>query len=96
MPSRELITIVTVHLFTVDKKRFTRKLSPKLIKVSQKRGKITHLYKSENIHFFITFKILSKFEEPSCRKVKYNLFSEYMFCITLKDYYLEPKLLFLP
>ena len=25
-----------------------------------------------------------------------NLFGEYMFCITLKDYFLKPKFLFLP
>ena len=43
----------------------------KLIKVSQKRGKIIYLYKSVDIYiFFITFKILSKFQDLSRRKVK--------------------------
>ena len=42
----------------------------KLIKVSHKRGKIIYLYKSVNINFFIAFKILSKFQESSCGKVK--------------------------
>ena len=37
------------------------------------------MYKSVNINFFITFKILSKFQKSSCGKVTQNLFGEYMF-----------------
>ena len=49
------------------------------------------MYKSVNINFFITLKILSKLQELLCEQVKQNLFGEYMFCITLKDSFLEPK-----
>ena len=45
-------------------------------------------------YFFNTIKILSKFQESSYEKIKYNLFGKYMFCMTLKDYFLEPKFLF--
>ena len=41
----------------------------KLIKASQKRGKIIYLSKSVSINFFVTFKILSTFQESSCCKV---------------------------
>ena len=44
-----------------------------------------------NIIFFIIFRILSKL---SCGKVKQNLFVECMFCITLKDSLLGPRLYF--
>ena len=74
-----MITVI-VHLFTVGKKVW---LNLEAIKVSQKRGKIIYLYKSVNINFCLTFKILSKFQESSTEKFKQNLFGEYMFCVTL-------------
>ena len=42
------------------------------------------------------FEILSKLQELSCGKVKQNRLGEYMFCITLEDSFLGPKLLILP
>ena len=41
-----------------------------IIKVSQKRGKIIYLHKGVSINFFITLKILSKFQDSSCGKIE--------------------------
>ena len=57
-----------------------------LIKVSQKRGKIIYLYKSENIDFFITFKVSSKFQESSFGKVKEATdYNRNFFCVRHKN-----------
>ena len=42
------------------------------------------MYKNTNNIFFVIFKILLKFQELSCGKIKWNLFGEYIFCIILK------------
>ena len=58
-----------MHLVTVDINRFHIILK-KGVNLSQpKRGKIISLHKNLIINFFIKFKILTKFEEPSCAKV---------------------------
>ena len=65
-----IIVIIFIAYLFLTKKKVSHNFLKKLIKVSQKRGKTIHLYKSVNINFFIAFKILSKFQESSFGKVK--------------------------
>ena len=63
-----LLLSLLISLLTVDKKDFIWFKQKKLLKISQKRGKIIYLYKSVNINFSIIFKLLSKLQESSCIK----------------------------
>ena len=47
-----------------------------------------YLYKGINVNFF-----LSKLLELLCSKVKQNLFGKYVFCLTLADGFVGPKVL---
>ena len=75
IPFHETFDIIIIfiifinYLFTVSEK-VSHNLEKRLIKVSQKGGKIIYLYKSVNINFSITFTILSTFQGSSFRKVK--------------------------
>ena len=65
-----IIIIVIVNLLTVDKKKgFTQFREKSRFKSTTEGGKIIYLYKSVNINFFIKFKIISKLQEISCRKL---------------------------
>ena len=57
--------LYTLHIIQFWRKKVPHNLQKKLIKVSQKRGKIINLYKSVDIIFLITFKFLLKFQKLS-------------------------------
>ena len=59
-----IIIIVIIHLFTVDKKCFAK------LKSAKREEKAYICIKALALIFFITFKILSKFQDYSCGKVK--------------------------
>ena len=61
-----IFIIFIVYLFTVDKKKVSHNFEKK-----RSLKPVIYLRKSVNIYiFFITFKILSKFQESSFGKVK--------------------------
>ena len=68
-----------LYIYSLLTKRFPHNLEKKLIKASQKTGKIIYLSKSLNFNFFVTFKILSSFQEGSYRKVTSQLFVDICF-----------------
>ena len=65
-------------------------------KSAKNEEKWENLCKSISVNFLIKFKVLSKYQKTSFGKVKQSLLCKYMFGITLKDCFLEPKFLFLP
>ena len=70
MKSLTLIIVIiitdTVHLFTLDKKRFHIIRT----KLAKKGERLCICIKAQISNFLIIFKILSKFQELSCGKVK--------------------------
>ena len=54
-----------------------------------------YLYKGVDVNFLITFKILSRLQELSYRKVN-ETYLVNLFCITLSDIFVGPKFLILP
>ena len=66
-------------------KKVSHNLEKKLIKVSQKRGKIIYLYKSVDIIFLLHLKFYQNFKNYHAKNVnKTDLVN--MFCVTLSDY----------
>ena len=57
-----IVIIAIAHLFTIDKKHLDNLDKNKLIKVSQKEGNITYLYKSANIIFLLYLKLYQNFK----------------------------------
>ena len=66
-----LLLLLIWYIIHCCQKKVWHNLEKKLIKVSQEKGRIIYLCKSVGINFIlITFKILSKFQDSSCRKDK--------------------------
>ena len=68
-----IIIILIVHLFTADL----------LTKKFRKRGKIIYLHKSVSTDFFLTFKVLSKFQDSSGGRLN-KTYIVNMFCMALR------------